>query len=226
MAAGHLVKVPRLAEVEGWSDAFAKNRWEEYYAANTERWRERNRDRQNDEEELDEGEMWAQMKLEDSLRKEVSKDIEKYEATLMEDWHNKQKVRQKVGFILSRFSPAATFQLITMSLANSDLNIKTAYEQSLAEYRKDFNRYIEEKSANAGMDAGAVMITMDTEKGMQITTGRDNAIDTSDKPLFDHPKVELAEILHGVVVNVGILIFMTVLVLAGAFLRFLKFDLR
>ena len=104
------MEVPRLAEVEGWGDAFAKNRWEEYYAENEKRWRERGQ-RQSEQDEIDEAELWVQMKLEDSLRKEVTKDIEKYQATLMEDWHNRQKVQQRIGLILSRFSPAATYQL-------------------------------------------------------------------------------------------------------------------
>lgn len=226
MAAGHLVSVPRLAEVEGWSDAFAKNRWEQYYEEGKVRWSQRRDTEPDQEEELDEGELWANMKLEDSLRKEVTKDIEKNQAILMEDWHNKQKSQQRLGFMLSRISPAATYQLAAMSLAGTDLKIKSKYETTLQDYRNEFNNYVEDKSANAGLGAGAVMITMDTEQGLNITTGRDEAIDTSDKPTYTYPKVSMAEIMPEVLTNIGILIFMIVLTLAGAFVRFLKFDLR
>ena len=226
MAAGQLVKVPRLAEVEGWRDAFAKSSWEQYYAEGNKRWIQERDDTADDNEEEDEGDMWVQMKLEDSLRKEVTRGIETYEATLLEDWHNKQQAQQKVGFILSRFSPAATYQLAAMSLANTDLKVKTAYESSLREYRESFNQYVENKSADAGLGAGSIMITMDSEKGMDITTGRDKAIDTSDKPLYTHPQVVLADVLPEVMLNIGILIFMIGLALIGAFTKFMKFDVR
>lgn len=232
VAAGHVVSVPRLGEIEGLRDAYSKNKWEAYYKESEERWRNRSisdtdPDSEGDEEGgIDEGEMWAQMQEEQAMRKAVTTDIENYEAMLLEDLKNKQRVQQNLGFILSRFSPAATYQLAVMTLSNTDLNMKSTYEEALADYRTQFNNYVEEKSANSGPGAGAVMITMDSESGFNLQMGRENAIDVSDRPVFTHPVVALGQILPDVMINIAILLLMTLAVLIGAYYSFIRYDLR
>lgn len=232
VAAGHIVSVPRLGEIEGQRDAYSKSKWEEFYKANEERWRRRSEEdtdssSSGDEEGgIDEGEVWAQLQEEQEMRKQVTLDIENYEAMLLEDLKNKQRIQQNLGFILSRFSPAATYQLAVMTLSNTDLNLKSTYEEALSDYRSDFNDYVERKSEDAGPGAGAVMITVDSEKGFSLTTGRQEAIDVSDRPVFTHPVVSLTEIMPGVMINIAILLLMTLAVLVGAYYSFIRYDLR
>lgn len=228
MAAGNIVSVPRIAEVEGLKVSYAKNKWEKYYKDMENRFgaNRESQEETNNENEISDDMMWAQMKAEDSLRKEVTKEIEKYEETLLEDWENKQKVQQNLGFNLSCISPAATFQLAAMSLSYTDISLKTSYEEVLKDYRTSFNEYVEKKSENAGPGAGTIMITMDSEKGMDLKMGRDNAIDVSDRPKFIHPKTQLSEILPGVMTNMSILLLMIAALLSGAYFSFLRYDLR
>lgn len=232
VAAGHIISVPRLGEIEGQRDAYSKSKWEEFYRENEERWRRVSKEDTDpnstgDEEGgVDEGEVWAQMKEEQEQRKQVTIDIENYEAMLLDDLKNKQKVQQNLGFILSRFSPAATYQLAVMTLSSTDLNMKATYEEALNDYRTRFNDYVEEKSANAGPGAGSIMITVDSEKGFDMQMGRQDAIDVSDRPVFTHPIISLAEIMPGVMINIAILLLMTLAVLIGAYYSFIRYDLR
>ena len=166
------------------------------------------------------------MNEEDSIRKAVTLDIEEYEALLMDDWNKKQRNQQQLGFILARFSPAATYQLATTTLSATDLKLKSTYEDAFRDYRKEFNDYIEEKSAGAGPGAGSVMITVDSEKGFDLSMGKDNAIDVSDRPKFNHPQVQTADILGELTSNVSILLFMILVVLIGSYISFSRYDLR
>lgn len=227
MAAGNIVTVPRIAEVEGLKVSFAKNKWEEYYKAMEDRFEtERETENEDSDEEVSDDLMWAQLKAEDSLRKEVNKEIEKYEAILLEDLENKQRVQQSLGFNLARISPAATYQLAAMQLSFTDIELKSTYESVLKDYRTEFNNYIEKKSENAGPGAGSIMITMDTDKGFDIQVGRDQAIDVSDRPKFSHPQPQLKEILPDVLFNISILLLMIAGLLFGSYYSFQRFDLR
>ena len=226
VAAGHIVSVPSLGEIEGMRDAYAKNKWEAYYADSEKRWQARDTEEREQEEEVNDDEMWARMNEEDSIRKAVTLDIEDYESLLMDDWKNKQRTQQNLGFILARFSPAATYQLATTTLSATDLKLKSNYEDAFKEYRNEFNDYIEKKSENAGLGAGAVMITMDSDKGFEINMGKDNAIDVSDRPQFIHPKIQTADIIGPLTGNVAILLFMILIVLIGSYISFTRYDLR
>ena len=227
MVAGNLVSVPRIAEVEGLKVSYAKNKWENYYKAMEDRMSENRTVHDDSEDEgISDDMMWAQLKAEDSLRKEVNNEIENYEATLLEDWENKQKEQQRLGFLLSRISPAATFQLVAMSLSYTDISLKSSYEEVLKEYRTSFNSYIDKKSENAGPGAGSIMISMDSDKGVDIKMGRDNAIDVSDRPQFTHPQLKISDIINAYMTNISILLLMITTLLCAAFYSFLRYDLR
>ncbi len=226
MASGNIVSVPRIAEVEGMKVSFAKNKWENYYKDMDKRLSGSEHNDDSEEDGISDDMMWANLKAEDSLRKEVTREIEGYEESLLEDWKNKQKAQQNLGFMLARFSPAATYQLAAMSLSNTDISLKSSYEQVMKDYREEFNSYIDKKSENAGPGAGSIMITMDSDKGMDLKMGRDEAIDVSDRPQFVHPKTQLSKILPDVIVNISILLFMIFGLLTGAYFSFMRFDLR
>jgi ABC-type transport system involved in multi-copper enzyme maturation permease subunit len=225
MAAGHISPVPRLAQIEGLRDGYAKDKWEVYYAEAEDRFQENRR--LDEEDEFDEAKMWERMEKEDSIRSEVQKEIEAYESRLMEDLENRRREQQRVGFALSRVSPAAAYQLAAMTLAGTELALKSRYEDALSEHRAEFLNYVEEKSASAGPGAGAVMIEMDSEKGLTIKSGRDNAgVDVSDRPRFTAPLINMSSAIQSVLVDAGLLLLLTILSFAATIASFLRFDVR
>ena len=225
MAAGHIAQVPQLAQVDALRDAYAQEQWDSYYTAAEERFRER-RPSQEDEP-ADETEMWATMEFEDSMRTEIKRKIDEHEARLKEDLDNRRRDQQRIGFILSRLSPAAAYQMAAMSLAGTDLTLKSRYEDALTDYRAQFLKYVETKSEGAGPGAGAVMIMMDSEKGLSITTNREGtAIDISDRPRFEAPMFVAAEAYQSAMMDTGLLLLFALLVFSGAFVAFLRFDVR
>lgn len=224
MAAGHLSPVPRLAQIEGARDGFAQGKWAEYYKDAEERFQQAD---QTGDNGFDEDEMWARLEYEDSIRTVIKGQIEEYEARLMEDLDNRRRVQQKLGFTLVRLSPAAMYQLAAMNLASTDLGMKARYTDALMDHRAEFVAYVQEESASAGPGAGAVMIEMDSEKGMTIKSGRDDAgVDVSGRPLFSPPSWQASEVIENVMIDAGLMVFAGLLLFLLAFVSFVRFDVR
>jgi len=226
MAAGQIVSVPRLAEIEGLRGGYAQDKWAQFSKESEERWMDGATCGEAEDQEQDEAAMWARMQEEDSARKEVQLEIESFQARLLEDWNHRKERQRRLGFTLSRFSPSSAYQLAAMKLSGTDVNMKTRYEDALTEYRTDFNDYVDRKSAEAGT-VGGLMITLSSEDGVTIGSDRDNnVLDLSDRPRFREPEQQLGTVLAGVAGDFGQLVILTILAFAGAFVSFLRYDLR
>jgi ABC-type transport system involved in multi-copper enzyme maturation permease subunit len=226
MAAGQIVSVPAVAEIEGQRDAFAKAQWAEHYKQSEERWRTQREAEGDDRKKLDDEEMWSGMQAEDSLRREVEARIEDYDLKLQEDLRRRKAVQERLALTLSRVSPASAFQLTAAGLAGTDLAMKRRYEDAMARYRDDFVAYTRTKSDKAGQ-GDMFAITMDTDRGMKISMPRDQGvIDVSDMPRFDHPATSLAGVFEHVIVDFGLLALWILVTFFAAFLKFLRYDMR
>lgn len=226
MAAGHIVRVPAVAEIEGARDAFAKDKWEAYYKKMEGFW-DRAREEEGDEEDrLDDDEMWSNMQMQDSLRREVERTIEDYELRLQEDLRSRKAAQERLALTMSRLSPASAYQLVAAELAGTDLALKRRYEDAMSDYRTRFIDYADGKSEGAGRGQ-MFAITVDSEKGFNISSPRDQSVvDVSDMPQFDPPQLALADVLGGAVIDLGLLALWAMLSFLVAFVRFIRYDVR
>ena len=226
MASGQLVSVPAVAEIEGQRDAYSKAQWAEHYRKSEERWQSYRDESGDDNRELDDDEMWSNMQVEDSLRREVEERIESYDLRLQEDLRQRKAAQERLALTMSRVSPASAFQLAAAGLANTDLALKRRYEDAMARYREEFMTYTQAKSDNAGR-GDMFAITVDSEQGMKVSTPRDQgAIDVSDMPRFSHPQISLSSLLGSVIIDLGLLVLWILVTFFAAFLRFLRYDMR
>jgi len=226
LAAGQMVHVPRVAEVEGQRDGYAKDLWAKYYKEMEERWQEQ-REAEDPEAEREEDDMWARMQVEDSLRREVEMQIEQYETKLFDDLRLRKAAQERLAFVLARFSPVSAYQLGAMSLAGTGIDLKSRYEKVMTDYRTRFNDYRAEKeAATDGPGGGFVSITIDSESGFKIGTGRDVALDVSDMPQFQPEPVTFSASFAPMVMDLGLLGFAILITFFTAFLAFLRYDLR
>jgi ABC-type transport system involved in multi-copper enzyme maturation permease subunit len=216
MAAGKAIEVTSVAELEAERDAFANERWTQFY---------------ND---LSSGkiippESHSDFNL-DSAQQAIQSDVDQYEDRLREEFRQKKIGQEMAAWSLSRLSPAAAYQLAAMALAESDTDTKTRYEDAMASYRRQFNQYVEAKSAEAGQTGGIrIEVSMDEngKSSLSVDASRDRSgLDVSDVPRFSPPPVSLAESVAPVVLDFGIICFDIILVFALAFVAFLKFDVR
>ncbi|NUM77771.1 ABC transporter permease subunit [candidate division KSB1 bacterium] len=230
MAAGQIVPVPSVAEIEGQQNGFEKASWDRLMNGMKERWRSRDAEMAGmsaeQREAYRDAHEWQWLEEEDQARQAMQKEISDFAIKLHEDLRNRKAQQERLGFALSRFSPASAYQLAAMQLAGTDVTLKSRYEDAMQNYRNTFSAFTEKKQKEAG-GLGGIRITMDSQKGFSLSTGRDQgSLDLSELPRFQAPAHSFAEALAPTLIDWGLLALCTVGAFAGAFVVFLRYDVR
>jgi hypothetical protein len=119
----------------------------------------------------------------------------------------------------------AAFQLAAMNLSETDISLKTRYEDALNTYRTTFNQFKDRKQKESG-NMGGLRITFDTNAGLKIDTGREVALDLTEAPQFRQASLSLGETIALLPLDTAILAALTLLTFAGALIAFLRYDVR
>lgn len=230
MAAGQMISVPSVAEIEGQQDGFQKARWKQYTDKLEERWRSRNLDMEamdaGDRDAYREEHLWSWMEEDDAERKDVQQDIDAFSRKLTEELRNRKAEQKRLAFTFSRLSPASAYQLTAVDLAGTNIDLKTRYEDAMQQYRSDFTEYREKKQKESG-GHGGIRISIDSDTGFKMSTGRDKGtLDFSDMPRFETPKHALSDAIVPTITGMGLLSLYSLAAFAGAFVVFLRYDVR
>ncbi len=153
------------------------------------------------------------------LSDDREKEMQKLSSRLNEERENRQTQQQKFAFGLSRISPAASFSLATTNLAGSSLNQKKYFKDIANAYQETFGKFMLEKT---GMNMGSGV--------MMMTIGQDDEepkpIDPHKIPPFIYQSPSLAGILNGALMDMAILVLFNIIFFSGAFVSFLRYDVR
>lgn len=228
--AGQIVVIPTVAEVEAERDAFSKDRWAQYESVMQEKWRSRNAPSESmtkeEREAFREEHMWEWMEEDDRDRKLVQKDIDAFALSANEQQRNRKAEQERLAFVLSRISPASAFHLAAVNLAGTDITLKSRYEDALNVYRPLFTAYKEKKQKESG-GMGGIRIEVNSDTGVKIDTGREKGVlDISDMPRFEQPVRSFRDAVIPAMIDIGLLGIFSFAAFAGAFVRFLRFDVR
>jgi hypothetical protein len=221
MLAGQIVNVPTVAEVESKLDRFSTDRWVQY--------RRDRRELSEQREALTAG-MTAEQRssfrdanrdawiLEESEMRQAAQDeMADYSRRLNEDLQNQKGRRERLAFRLSRFSPASAYQLAVMNLAGTSTSLKTEYEDSMADYRQVFATFVEQKRNEERLK----------NLGRRRHMSSDNeSLDVSELPRYVAPTTSYAEAVQPAIVDMGLLFFFSIVAFAGAFVAFIRYDVR
>jgi len=213
-AAARIAPVPSAAETAGIRDAFAKERQDQFVKQLTE--------------------MASQsgsyggglsMNMLDSLRNESDRDIAQNDARVNEDVRRLRAAQERLAFSLARISPPAAYYLAAMAIAGSDPDVKDRYEEAAAINREEFRAYVEKKSGESGPQG--IQISASSETGIAIAMPREmGAIDPGELPRFVPPTFSLGHALAEVMVDIAVLVLGSLIAFGGAFVRFLRYDVR
>jgi ABC-2 type transport system permease protein len=230
MAAGQLVSVPTVAEIEGQQDGFEKAQWEKHRQDMQEKWHQREAAMQGmsekEREAYRDDHEWEWLEEDDKDRKQMQKDINAFSQQLNEEARNRKSEQQRLAFSLSRFSPASAYQLAALNLAGTDAGLKTRYEDAMQNYRTEFTEYADKKQKKSG-GMGGFRIEFNSNTGVKIGSDRDKGtLDLSDMPKFTPPEHTYAAALAPTLIDFGLLGLYTLAAFAGAFVRFLRYDVR
>jgi len=230
MAAGQIIHVPGTAEIESRKQGYAKGIWEKHDKELGERWRNRSEEMAGmsaaERENYRDDKTWGWMEEDENLRGLVQQEIFEYELKIDEDLRNRKLQQEKLGLLLARISPASSYQLAVMNLAEADIGLKNRYEKQLNDYRQTFTDFIRSKQAEDN-NGGGIRITLDSERGLNISTpDLSNTIDVSSIPKFTAAGLSFSILFDKVLPDIGLLIIYSLLALFLSVLFFLKYDVR
>jgi len=230
MMAGQLIHVPGIAEIESQKNGYAKVKWDKHDKALMERWRERNSQMEGmskaERESYRDDNMWTWMEEDDQFRNETQQEVLGQSQIIDEDLQNRKREQEKLGLILARISPAASYQLAAMNLADVNLNLKNRMERELNNYRQEFTNYVTKKQAEDKENSG-IQITLDSDTGFNINTpDMSNTIDAGSIPKFSSAKISFVENLNKAIPDFGLLSVYCLLTFLFSVLFFIKYDVR
>lgn len=230
MVAGQVVPVPTVAEMESQMDRYATDRRTSHFEGMGERWRERMKpvEGKSDDErrqfQQDHQDEWRAE--DDELQRIMEDDIAEFNRKLQEDLRNQKAQQEQLAFVLSRFSPSSSYQLTAMNLGGTNTTLKRRYEDAMAVYRSDYNQFVKVKRE----EHQAKMREERKKKGNTGFSfsfgGGDEPIDATEMPKFVAPEESVGEALQPSIVDVGMLGMYVLLAFAGAFVSFLRYDVR
>ena len=222
MTAGQVAPVTSVAEIESQKDRFRTDRWRSYGMERSKLWEERRTAMEGMTEQERNDYMTANRQAWDeeeaTAREAATEEMNEHSRKLDEELRNEKMAQEKLAFTLSRFSPASAYKLTAMNLADTGTSLKNEYEDAMKNYRTTFTQFVESKR----------------EEERRANRGRrgpggdndDEPLDLAELPRFDSPEQTFKEAVEPTIIDLGILSVFSVLAFAGAFLSFIRYDVR
>jgi ABC-type transport system involved in multi-copper enzyme maturation permease subunit len=161
-------------------------------------------------------------KFMDDLTKDREEKMQELTDRLNEDRRNRQIEQQQIAFGLAKLSPTAVFSLAASGLAGANLQIKEHFGNEAAKYQSAYREFMKEKT---GMNLGGGMRFVMRRIG-DGEEEQPKPIDTNELPVFDYAPISLRESANSAFFDLGLLAFFNVFFFAGAFVKFLRYDVR
>lgn len=149
------------------------------------------------------------------LLNERSASVEKLSERLDEDRENKQQLQARLGFSLSRISPAASLTLALSSLAGTDYRLMNNYREQAELYRQGYVAFLKHKIDSIATEVAAKGISEEPKH-----------IDPTELPVFQYSPPSLQQAINVAMPDAGLLLIYCLLVLSGAMIAFNHYDLR
>lgn len=228
MAAGQLVDVPTVAEIESQKDRYRSDRQGELDQARSTKFREM----MAPAEGLPQAErrsfyldnMPGLRDAVSDMQAEMEINIGEYNRKVNEELRNAKSEQERLAFLLSRISPASAYKLMAMNLAGTNTSLKKRYEDQMFAFRETYKTYVEAKWKQE-VDAQLQAAQSGARTFMFAGSGTE-AVDASDIPKFTAVNEPVASVIRASILDFGLLAVFTMVAFAGAFLAFVRYDVR
>lgn len=147
--------------------------------------------------------------LEDFQQEATSK-IDENNAALERDYQARKRTQQNLAINLSRVSPASAVTFATMSLARTGIDEHERFLASIRAYKPIFTKW-----ANSRM-----------MKNINFQTGETGKVVLDDMPQHKFEPEGLGKSLARTLPDFGLMLFLIIVFFAGAYVSFLKYDVR
>ena len=135
---------------------------------------------------------------------------------LNEDRRNKESRQQQVALSIARISPTSSFSLASADLAGTSLELKQRFQETANAYQVTYSNFINEKTDGMGGGWWA--------RGGDDT--QSDPIDPYELPAYNFEEPPASELVSGALPDMAILVFFNLIFFVGAFVAFLRYDVR
>jgi len=154
--------------------------------------------------------------------------IEANNRRINEYLRNAKSEQERLAFLLSRASPASAYKLTAMNLGGTNISMKNRNEDQMLAFRDTYNAYIDLRWQQEQNEQARILTAQRQGGGAYLSyAGAGNgAIDTSDMPQFTATQESVGEVIRASVLDFGLLTLFTLLAFVGAFIAFVRYDVR
>lgn len=214
LLSGRAVEVPSMDQINYEKGQYEDQLWQSDRQKMDEYWRA---NPSNDNESREER-MTKFRRFMSELADTREEEERKFASQLNENRRNREQVQHKIALNIARISPAASYSLASADLAGTSLELKQRFINSANTYQESYAKFIAEKTG--GMSGG-----------WWSRGGGDNAeardpIDPYELPTYSYEEPPASELIAGALPDLGVLIMFNLVFFAGAFVAFLKYDVR
>lgn len=203
MAAAEISPVPSGAEIEAMRGEVQRQSYREIYAE-LDRWRRQNPDAESVPQEI-----------RDAITASISEQADLAQRRIDEAYSSAQRRRLGLATWMSRLSPSGAFSLASVSLAQTGISRQDRFLSSVKEYRRQFQDYIRVKTRE------------EQQAGNQWQPREEGArLDISEMPAFQFRDASYAESIAESWIDIALLMVLAFLLFSGAFVSFLRYDVR
>jgi hypothetical protein len=147
--------------------------------------------------------------------------MREFAARVNEERENRQRVQRSVALGISRLSPSAAFSLAASSLAGTSLGLERSYKDAAAAYQREYAAFMKAKTGM--LVGGRVMMFRTTSDGEEQ---KPKPINPRELPAFTFPRPSLAAVVGDGLLDLGLLGAFALVLFFGAYLAFLRYDVR
>ncbi len=162
--------------------------------------------------------------FQDSLSKSVDQNGQEFFYRLDEDRRNRKNQQEIWALGLSRISPTAVLHIVAMTLAGTDIHMNYRYSDNLRQYQKSFTSMIRTKDKLAA-NYFKIIVHSYSGMGKQINESQ-VPINLSEIPVFIQNEPDFRTVISSAIPDLALLALFGAAYFAGAYVAFLKFDMR
>ncbi|MEE8583229.1 MAG: DUF3526 domain-containing protein [Acidobacteriota bacterium] len=145
--------------------------------------------------------------------------MREFSGRLEEQRRNQDAVRQRWALGLARLSPASAFSLAAMNLAGTSIELRERYQQQALDYQQSYAQFIRQKTG--GLSGGGMILHI-----MNTKQEEPEPIDPREIPPFQFEAAPVSEVARAAVLDLGLLGLFNLVFFVGAFVAFLRYDVR
>jgi ABC-type transport system involved in multi-copper enzyme maturation permease subunit len=209
MIAGQIKPIPSVHEITAQKDAYlqeiqkeAGEEWRQYIKENPRPGKDKPEERKRWDEEV--------RKWSEEFRGRLLAKIEEQNAAVERDYQMKMRQQQRIAVNLSRISPASALMFASMSLGRTGVSEHERFLNSVKTYKPIFAKWINQKIGSSQSPQG----------------GEQPKLDLSDMPQHEFTPEGFNESITRMLPDLFLMVFLIILFFVGAYVSFLRYDVR